>query len=134
MISGERKGLWWMAGVLVLSAAFLCFAFTREDPWRGAGAKGILGAVIAALIALLFLADALLPPNAHAWVTRAFVGLGAVTATTCTLLLGSAIYANRRMLGEDFGVFGFIALIFAAAVSVSLYAWWAFFKQFKSPK
>ena len=134
MVAGERKGLWWMAGVLVLSVAFLCVALTREDPWRGARAKSILGAVVAALIALVFLAYTLLPPSTHPWITRAFVGLGAVTATACTTLLGSAMWANLATLGEDFGVFGFLALIFAAALGVSLYAWWAFFRQFKSLK
>ena len=123
-----------MAVVLALSVAFLCFAFTREDPWRGAGAKSIMGAVIAALFALVFLAYTLLPPGKHAWVTRVLVGLGAITATTCTILFGAAIWANRATLGEDFGIFCFIALIFASALGASLYAWWAFFMQFKSRK
>jgi hypothetical protein len=32
-----------MGGVLVLTMAFFCFAFTRENPWSGVGAKGIIG-------------------------------------------------------------------------------------------
>jgi hypothetical protein len=134
MMVGERKGVWWMAGVLVLSVAFLCFALTREDPWRGARAKGILGAVVVALIALSSLAYTLLPPSSHPWVTRAFFGLGAVTATTCTIMLARAMWGNLATLGEDFGVFCFIALILAAALGVSVYAWWAFARQFKRPK
>jgi hypothetical protein len=121
-----------MAGLLILSVAFLYFAFTREDPWRGAGAKSIMGAVIATLVALIFLAYALLPPRTHIWVSRAFVGLGAVTASTCTIMFGSAMWANRVMLGEDFNLFCFLALILAGALGVSLYAWWALFIQFKS--
>jgi hypothetical protein len=134
MTSREGKGLWQLAGLLVLSVGFLCYAFTRQDPWHGAGAKNIMAAVITALVSLILLLYALLSPKAHAWFERVLAGLLAVAATTCTVLFGSAIWGNRATLGEDFGIFAFLALIFALALGVSLFAWWAFFMQFKSPR
>ena len=65
---------------------------------------------------------------------RVAVGLLAVIASTCTIMIGSAILANHATLGEDFGVFGFLALIFATALGASIYAWWTFIMQFKRPK
>ena len=72
--------------------------------------------------------------NTHTWFGRVVVGLLAVIASTCTLMIGSAILANDAKLGEDFGVFGFLALIFATALGASIYAWWTFVMQFKRPK
>lgn len=72
--------------------------------------------------------------NTHSWFGRVVVGLLAVIASTCTIMMGFAISANRPTLGEDFGGFCFLALIFAIALGASLYAWWILFMQFKGPK
>ena len=72
--------------------------------------------------------------NTHTWFGRVVVGLLAVIASTCTIMMGLAISANCATLGEDFGGFCFLALIIAIALGASLYAWWIFFMQFKSPK
>ncbi len=75
-----------------------------------------------------------LPSNTHTRFGRVVVVLLAVIASTCTIMIGSAISAQGAKLGEDFGGFCFLALIFAIALGASLYAWWILFMQFKRPK
>jgi hypothetical protein len=127
--SKHYRAVWTSVAVLIASVAFLRFAFTRKDPWADAG-DGIPWAVLGALSAVISLLYTLLPRPAHAWVTRALLGLGAVTATACSIMFGRALWVHRALLMEDLGL-PFIALCFAVACGASFIAWGALLRELK---
>jgi len=110
-----------LVGLTIIAATLISF-------FRGLRRETSSESWLISLLALPLLS------NTHAWFGRVVVGLLAVIASTCTIMIGSAILANHATLGEDFAVFGFLALIFATALGASIYAWWTFVMQFKRPK
>jgi hypothetical protein len=130
--SGKRKR-WQLIAIGAVCAGCIWFALAKaqQDPSEDSIVELLEIGLLSGIPALVTLAYKIFRPEVLA--TRVLFGLGAITATICSGVLGFCVWRGRSWLAER-DTLGLMVVLLVVATGLSGLAWWNFFQQSRTSR